>query len=506
MKKLTSLLLVASILFFCLPFLNACTINNNKSKFPETNNQTDKTHDKEDGFSDNLNKDNEDVDDSGHVHTWKQSATTEATCNTNGEHAFVCECGARKSEVILMYGHSMENGICTVCKKTESVGLEYSLSKDKTYYIITGLGSCIDTDLIIPSSYNNLPVKIIGNRSFEDCEQIVSITISEGITEIYPYAFCSCPNLIFTKLPETLEIIYELGFNNCDSLISITIPQKTGLRSYVFGNCDGLESIYVSENHKSYISINGVLYTVDYSYNWVDGVIQSTPTGYITLKQYPSGRKNEVFELPNNATSISESAFQSAINLKYIKLHDNLTHVGNNAFVGCISLEEISIPDKVERIDGSDFHGCSNLKVVRLGKNISLNEESWFDFNGCYSLERFEVDENNMFFTAIDGNLYNKDGSILLRYCSGKKATSFQIPNTVTQIGEDAFMGADYLETIKLGAEIIKIGHYAFAYCENLNCIMFCGTISQWNAIELGGSLGATGNEIICTDGNIKLD
>ncbi len=445
-----------------------------------------------------------------HTHTWTLSQTTDASCNANGEKLFTCPCGESKSESILMVGHSMENGMCTVCKRTESVGLKYSLSKDQTYYVVTGLGSCTDTDLIIPSSYNNLPIKIIGSRSFEDCEQIVSMTISEGITEINSYAFHDCPNLVFAKLPETLKIIYELAFNNCDSLVSITIPQKTSLGSYVFGNCNGLESIFVSENNTSYISLDGVMYTIGYNYDWVDGAIQKTPTGYITLKQYPSGRKNEIFELPNNATGISESAFQSAISLKHIKLHDNLTYIGDNAFVSCTSLEEISIPDKVERIDGNDFYGCGNLKVVRFGKNVTLNEESWFDFNGCYLLERFEVDEENAFFTVIDGNLYNKDGSVLLRYCSGKTETVFQIPNTVTRIGDSAFMSADHLETIEIGAAVVQIDAYAFAYCENLNCIKYSGTTSQWNAIQLGNDLGGYKSnpvdEIICSDGNVKLD
>lgn len=510
MKKFISLSLAIVMFIFCLSFLFACNANDEKSKLPETNNQTGKIPNEDGENSDNSNEDNNHEDAIEHIHIWNQSTTTEATCNTNGERTFACECGASETETILMFGHSVENGTCIVCKKEESVGLEYSLSKDKTYYIVTGLGSCDDTDIIVPSLYNNLPVKIIGTRSFENCKNITSITISEGITEIYPYAFSGCPNLIFAKLPTTLELIYELGFNNCDSLISITIPEKTRLKSYAFDNCNSLESIYVSENHSSYISIDGVLYAIDYNYDWIDGVIQKTPTGYIRLMKYPEGRKNQTYELPNNAIYISEYALAGATNLKHINLHDDITYIGKNAFVACISLEEISIPDKVERIDGSDFYGCNNLKVVRFGKNVKLNEESEFDFNGCNSLERFEVNEDNLFFTVIDGNLYNKDASALLRYCSGKKAASFQIPNTVTQIGECAFMSADYLETIEIGAGVIQIGYYAFAYCEKLNCIKFSGTRNQWSSIELGGSLGGYNRnpdaEIICSDGNIKLD
>ncbi len=445
-----------------------------------------------------------------HTHTWTLSKTTDASCNANGEKIFTCPCGESKSESILMLGHSMENGMCAVCKRTESTGLKFTLSYDKKYYIVAGVGSCTDTDLIIPSTYNNLPVKEIGKNAFEECEQIISVTISEGIEKIVTYAFLDCSNLTLIKFPQTLTHIGDLGFHGCNSLISVTIPAATtNLGSSIFGGCEKLESINIDENNQHYSSVNGILYTINYDYTWVDGAIQKTPTGYITLKQYPHGRKDETFELLNNTIKVDEYAFSGAKKLKHIKLNDNLTYIGDNAFSGCSSLEEISIPDKVERIDGKNFYGCSNLKVVRFGKNVTLNEESWFDFNGCYLLERFEVDEENAFFTVINGNLYNKDGSVLLRYCSGKAETVFQIPNTVTRIGDSAFMSANHLETIEIGAGVAQIDDYAFAYCENLNYIKFLGTTSQWNAIQLGNDLGGYKSnpvdEIICSDGNVKI-
>ncbi len=56
---------------------------------------------------------------------------------------------------------------CTACGKIlqtaviqpPSAGLEYELSSDGTYYTITGIGTCKDRDVIIPSEYKNLPVK-----------------------------------------------------------------------------------------------------------------------------------------------------------------------------------------------------------------------------------------------------------------------------------------------------------------------------------------------------------
>ncbi len=438
-----------------------------------------------------------------HTHTWTLSQTTDASCNANGEKIFTCSCGERKSESILMIGHSMENGMCSVCKRTESAGLKFILSKDKSYYLVAGLGSCTDTDLIIPSTYNNLPVKEIDDYAFRDREQIVSVTILEGITKIGGLAFGECSNLVRITLPKTLEYIDVCGFNACSSLVSINIPEKTKLGEFAFGNCTSLETIYVHENNEFYASIDGVLYEIDYAYTEKNEPIA---IGTITLIQYPSGRKNEVFELPDHATCIWDSGFQSALYLKQIRFHENLLSIGDHAFSGCASLEEIAFPNSVRYMGNFGFIGCKNLKTVRYGKNFV---SPGCDFNGCTSLERFEVHEENQYYSTIDGNLYSKDGSQLYKYCNAKKETSFTIPDSVTIIREYAFMGAIYLEKIEIKKSVSQIYRLAFAYCENLNSINYSGTVAEWNKIKLESPLEGYGEktveEITCSDGNVKI-
>ncbi len=45
-------------------------------------------------------------------------------------------------------------------------GLEYTLSKDESYYICSGLGTATTTDIVIASTYKNLPVSSIRNNAF----------------------------------------------------------------------------------------------------------------------------------------------------------------------------------------------------------------------------------------------------------------------------------------------------------------------------------------------------
>ena len=69
--------------------------------------------------------------------------------------------------------------------------LAYKLSEDGTYYIVTGMGECNISDIVIPDTYNGLPVKEIGNNAFENNMIITSVDIG-SINTIGIYAFKNC--------------------------------------------------------------------------------------------------------------------------------------------------------------------------------------------------------------------------------------------------------------------------------------------------------------------------
>ncbi|MGM9632670.1 MAG: hypothetical protein ACI3XL_06240 [Eubacteriales bacterium] len=57
----------------------------------------------------------------------------------------------------------------------ESVGLEFTLNDDGATYSVTGLGTCADTDIVIPKAYEGKPVTGIGWRAFYDCSGLTDI-------------------------------------------------------------------------------------------------------------------------------------------------------------------------------------------------------------------------------------------------------------------------------------------------------------------------------------------
>lgn len=81
--------------------------------------------------------------------------------------------------------------------KNASQGLEFSLESEKedendnpiicegAYYKVQGIGTCTDKDLVIPMSYNGVPVKEIMRDAFKDCQQLTSVKVPDSIKEIW---------------------------------------------------------------------------------------------------------------------------------------------------------------------------------------------------------------------------------------------------------------------------------------------------------------------------------
>ena len=106
-----------------------------------------------------------------------------------------------------------------------SKGLEYALSDEGEWYTVTGIGTCTDKNLVIPSEHEGLPVRSIGEEAFWLCDTIRSVVISHGITSIGKRAFVSS-NIATVEIPNSVVEIGEEAFEACKSLKSIEIPES----------------------------------------------------------------------------------------------------------------------------------------------------------------------------------------------------------------------------------------------------------------------------------------
>ncbi len=89
-------------------------------------------------------------------------------------------------------GGKDDNGIPAV-----SEGLTFELNSDESGYIVVGIGTCTDTEIVIPSTNEEKPVTGIGDRAFLQCNHLTSVTIPDGVTSIGSNTFTGCD---FTRI------------------------------------------------------------------------------------------------------------------------------------------------------------------------------------------------------------------------------------------------------------------------------------------------------------------
>ena len=194
--------------------------------------------------------------------------------------------------------------------------------------------------IVIPES-----VTEIGGEAFWGCE-FTSIVIPEGVTEIPKGAFEECDSLASIIIPKSVTKIGERAFYNCTSLSSVVIPESvTEIGPNAFGKCESLTSIVI----------------------------------------------------PDNVTKIGYDAFYGC-GFTSINIPKSMTTIGEQAFEGCSNLISIIIPESVAVIEALAFKECDNLtSVTILNGEIRYNDspDEIFDpddiFDECPSLEHIYV-------------------------------------------------------------------------------------------------------------------
>ena len=81
--------------------------------------------------------------------------------------------------------------------------------------------------------------------TFQNCRNLTSVIISEGVEIIDQGAFEGCTALASVTLPSTIRLIRDRAFYGCTALTTITIPNSAEsivFESDSFGNCPGLTS------------------------------------------------------------------------------------------------------------------------------------------------------------------------------------------------------------------------------------------------------------------------
>jgi len=132
----------------------------------------------------------------------------------------------------------------------------------------------------------------------------------------------------------------------------------------------------------------------------------------------------------------------------------------------------VIIPDNVTAI-GKDAFSGGDLQSVTIHSGVLSIEEG--AFGNCPDLADITVDTRNIVYSSVDGVLFNKARTKLIRYPCGKAGNTYTIPSRVSSVENYAFRFSENLTSVTIGANVTSVGDSAFAYCQNLTSI----TLSQ---------------------------
>lgn len=264
---------------------------------------------------------------------------------------------------------------------------------------------------------------------------------------------------IISSTDLTCEITYKEPFKETETYIGdIVIPETVdyngnvykvvGIDNYAFYNCSGLTSINIP---KSVTSIGNGAFL------------------------YCRGLTSII--IPEGVTSIEDNVFGGCSGLTCVTIPEGVTSIGERAFFWCSSLTSITIPEGVTSIGNGAFSGCRGLTSITIPEGVtSIGNGIFMD---CSSLHEITVDDENSYFTSINGVLYSKNVTKIYCHPAGLKETTFTIPKTVSSIEPCAFFGCSSLTNIDIPSSVTTIGDAAFCYCTNLKDIVIPATVTE---------------------------
>ena len=351
------------------------------------------------------------------------------------------------------------------------------------------------TSIEIPDS-----VTYIGEHCFYDCNKLQKIKLSKKIQTINPYLLYGCSSLTEIKIPEGVKSIGYAAFSSCSKLTTITLPASlTSLSGAAIAKLNRLTEIKIADGNNSFKFENGILLSKDgktmymalltlTEINVPNGVVSivgdtlsgSSATKIILPDTVSSNLSGTVFNGMNKLSTIELSSTS-----KNLKLVDgNLYSYDGKRFIkymgtskiftvpegvetlcpGCItkSMTTLNLPSTLKVIDGWSLTGVSGVKLLNIPASVTTMYTYSFSAD-----TKLRVAEGNSTYKSIDDVLIlNKAGTKVMM--ANRNATTYNIPNTVTEIGKSAFYYCSKMTSITIPDSVTTIGAGAFESCSSL--------------------------------------
>lgn len=193
---------------------------------------------------------------------------------------------------------------------------------------------------------------------FEDCENLIKVTLPNSIKTIRENAFYNCRKLEEVNIPNGLKTIGNEAFSACKSLTKLMLPNSVvAIGRAAFWGCDKLEEINIPDGIST---IESQTFSDCFSLSKL-----TLPDSVISIgnRAFFGCNKLKEISIPNGVSVIEDKIF-SWCNLDKLVLPDSIVLIGNEAFSCSLSLKELTLPKSVKKIEKDAFIQSYNFRDI----------------------------------------------------------------------------------------------------------------------------------------------
>lgn len=349
-----------------------------------------------------------------------------------------------------------------------------------------------DADVLIPEVIDGVAITEIGEAAFQWKDGLQSIVIPGTIARIGDFAFCYSDAL--KRMTFKGPNVPEMGNTPFDGLSDVVVVCPAEMKAaldaalYEAGNMD--DSWYTievaapdpGEDPEEPTPGEPETPSPDADFDFEAGTILKykgsaaelevpaqiggVPVTAIGAQAFAQNFGLKQITLPEGVISIGANAFENCRNLVALTLPSTLKEIGEWAFYQCIQLKTLALNDGLAKIGSHAFQYCHALTDMRIPASAADIGE--LAFTMCRGMTGFHVDAANPNYSDIDGVLFNKGGTELIRYPAGRTDAVYNIPDGTAAIAAEAFKlyyadsAGNALERVVFPSSLKKVGNNAF--------------------------------------------
>ena len=284
-----------------------------------------------------------------------------------------------KSALDLSIGSDEHGGVAKYAKYVGNAEATFTYLDGYLFLTVEGQNYLIrydgtDTMLTLPSSFKGESYDIF-SYAFYNRDDLISVTLPDGVREIGDRAFYGCTNLAWVVLPDSVERIGKYAFGHC-KFTRLDLPTGlTEIDDAAFWNCNKLVSITLP-----------------------DGLVRIGDSAFYSCNKLVS------ITLPDGLVRIGDSAFYSCYALTTLKIPESVKEIGAEAFAVCKALTKVVLPEGLTHIGKNTFNNCSSMHTVIIPSTVSEIEDAFY---ACYKLRNFYFRGSEQQWNAVNVSYNN---------------------------------------------------------------------------------------------------